>query len=187
MKIQSIHHSFSNPFPISRYPYLPAVVLTQASFLIFLISLLLTSCDPNRVYEENIKIPEGIWNVNYPVVFETEIIDTVSLHNVYINVRNTGMYPFSNLCLFLNTTFPDGTTQRDSIECILADERGKWLGSGLGDIWDNQILFSERVKFLQKGTYKFVFEQAQRYGERAYIENLPFIMDIGLRIERQDD
>lgn len=185
MKILSIHHSFSNPFPISRYPYLPAVVLMKAGFLIFFISLLLASCDPDRVYEENIKIPEGIWDIDYPVVFELEITDTASLHNVYINVRNTGMYQFSNLCLFLITTFPDGTTQKNNIECTLADKKGKWLGSGLGDIWDNQILFSEGVKFPQKGTYKFVFEQAQRYGERAYIENLPFIMDIGLRIERQ--
>ena len=177
MKTQTIDHSFSNSFPIFRYPF----------FLIFLISLLLASCDPNRVYEENIKIPEGIWNVNNPLLFEVEIFDTVSLHNVYINVRNAGMYQFSNLCLFINITSPNGTTQRVSIECILADEKGKWLGSGLGDIWDNQILFSKGVKFHKKGTYKFVFEQAQRYGERSYIENLPFIMDIGLRIERQQD
>jgi len=185
MEIQSIHNSFSKLFPISLFPYRPAVVLTQAGFLIFLTSFLLVSCDPDRVYEENIEIPKSIWNVNNPMLFEVEIFDTISLHNFYINVRNTGMYRFSNLCLFINTTFPDGTTRRDSIECILADERGRWLGSGLGDIWDNQILFSEGVKFPERGSYKFVFEQAQRYGEKAYIENLPFIMDIGLRIERQ--
>ena len=154
-------------------------------FLISLVFLPIASCDPDMTYEENREIPESIWNINYPLIFELEITDTVSLHNVYINVRNTGMYKFSNLCLFINTTLPDGTTQKDRAECFLADKKGKWLGSGLGDIWDNRILFSKGVKFPQKGEYKFVFEQAQRYGEKAYIENLPFIMDVGLRIERQ--
>ncbi len=154
-------------------------------FFISLVFLTISSCDPNKVYEKNKEIPESIWNINYPIIFELEITDTISLHNVYINVRNTGMYQFSNLCLFINTTLPDGTTQRDRVECFLADKKGKWLGNGLGDIWDNRILFSKGVKFPQKGAYKFVFEQAQRYGEKAYIENLPFIMDVGLRIERQ--
>lgn len=156
-------------------------------FFILLIFIPLASCDPDRVYEKNIEIPGSIWNVNNPVLFEVEISDTISLHNVYINVRNAGMYQFSNLCLFINTTLPDETTQKDKVECFLADKSGKWLGSGLGDIWDNRILFSKGVKFPQKGVYKFVFEQAQRYGEKAYIENLPFIMDVGLRIERQDN
>ena len=63
-------------------------------------------------------------------------------------------------------------------ELILADERGKWLGDGLGDIWDNRILFKQNFRFPQAGIYKFDLQQAMR------IPILPQVMDAGVRIER---
>ncbi len=138
-----------------------------------------TSCDSKRVFEQNTDIPDNIWNKNEPISFEVPITDTVTLHNVYVNVRNAGSYAFSNLYLFLDTQYPDQTVSRDTLECILADPSGKWLGDGSGDIWDNQILFKKNVRFKHQGTYKFKFEQAMR------VSKLPMIMDIGLRIEKQ--
>ena len=63
---------------------------------------------------------------------------------------------------------------------MLADERGQWLGDGMGDIWDNRILFKKDFKFPQTGKYRFELEQAMR------INPLPGIMDVGMRIERAD-
>lgn len=140
--------------------------------------ILLYSCDPGRIFEKNTRIPDGIWDRNNPVSFEVVVEDTVTAHNLYINVRNTGMYPFSNLYLFITTKAPSGHIIKDTVQIILADERGKWLGKGLGDIWDNRKLYKEQVRFAQKGKYVFVFEQAMRS------EKLPFILDTGLRIEK---
>ncbi|MCC6253121.1 MAG: gliding motility lipoprotein GldH [Bacteroidia bacterium] len=145
---------------------------------IVLVSLLI-SCDSKRVYEENIDIPDYIWDVNNPVYFDVQIDDTVSLHNIYINIRNASGYGYSNIYLFLDTKYPDNTISRDTIECILADPSGKWLGNGSGDIWDNQILFKKNVRFKQKGKYNFRYEQAMR------TPKLPMIMDVGLRIEKE--
>jgi gliding motility-associated lipoprotein GldH len=147
-------------------------------FLFTLTAILFVSCDPNRVFEKNIRIPDGIWDRNNQVRFEVIIEDTITPHNLYINVRNTGMYPVSNLYLFITTTAPSGHTIKDTVQVILADERGKWLGKGLGDIWDNQRLYKEQVRFAQKGKYIFEYEQAMR------IEKLPFILDVGLRVEK---
>ena len=66
----------------------------------------------------------------------------------------------------------------DTLECILADEKGKWLGTGIGDIYDNQIPFKKNVLFPKKGKYKFEIEQGMR------TDIVPLIMDIGLRIEK---
>ena len=143
----------------------------------------LIGCDGNRIYEENKKTQDGIWNINNPIGFEIEITDTAVPVNMYINIRNSGAYPYSNLFLFVNTVFPNGARRKDTVECILANETG-WLGSGLGDIWDHQILFRKNVRFPLPGNYTISFEQAQRYGDVPYIENLPFIIDIGLRIEK---
>jgi len=145
---------------------------------IALAALLFASCDPDRVFEKNIRIPDGIWDRNNPVRFEVVVEDTITPHNLYINIRNAGMYPVSNLYLFVTTIAPSGHTIKDTVQIILADERGNWLGKGLGDIWDNQQLYKEQVRFAQKGEYIFEYEQAMR------LEKLPFILDVGLRIEK---
>lgn len=153
----------------------------KALFLIILSGLFiaLSACDSKRVYEQNVDIPEYIWDKNNPIYFDVPITDTVSLHNVYINIRNASGYGYSNIYLFLDTKYPNNTISRDTIECILADPSGKWLGDGSGDIWDNQILFKKNVRFKQIGTYKFRYEQAMR------MPKLPMIMDVGIRIEKQ--
>lgn len=138
----------------------------------------MTSCDPKRLYEKNEKIVNNNWDQNVPLVFLVNITDTAQPDNVYINVRNAGFYEFSNLFLFINTRFPQGQMERDTVECVLASPDGKWLGEGLGDIFDNRILFKKDVRFPQAGEYRFELIQAMR------INPLPGIMDAGIRIEK---
>lgn len=112
------------------------------------------------------------------VKLDVEITDTVSLHNIYFNIRNAGGYQFSNLYLFLTTITPKGEEARDTVELTLADDRGKWLGDGSGDIWDNRILFKRKFRFPESGLYHFGLQQAMR------VNPLPQIMDAGMRIEK---
>ena len=147
-------------------------------FLVVISFFFLTSCDSRRVFEENVDIPEYLWDVKNKISFEVNIDDTTSLHNLYVNVRQASHYPYANLYLFILIKFPNGKLAKDTLECVLADASGKWKGDGLGDIWDNQILWKPNVKFPIKGKYTFEYEQAMR------IEKLPFIMDMGLRVEK---
>lgn len=142
--------------------------------------LIFSSCDSRRVFEENREIADNAWDVNNKVVFEVDITDTLSQNNFYVNVRNADGYPYSNLYLFITTNFPDGHTRLDTMECILADDKGKWLGSGLGDIWDNQIPWRRGIRFPRAGKYTFTYQHAMR------VDVLPLIMDVGLRIERAE-
>ncbi len=152
----------------------------KSLFILLFTILILSSCDPDRVYEKNIKIPDAIWQRDNIVRFELVVEDTISSHNLYVNVRNSNLYPVSNLYLYITTTAPSGHAIKDTVEVILADSRGKWLGSGLGDIWDLQQLYKDNVRFAQSGKYSFEFEQAMRY------DKLPFILDVGLRVEKVD-
>ena len=145
----------------------------------FFIATFFISCDKHRVFEENKEIPDNVWNMDNKLIFEVNITDTLSNHNFFINIRNADSYPYSNLFLFVTTGFPNGKMSRDTVECTLADQNGNWLGDGLGDLWDNKILFKQGVRFPLKGKYTFEFEQAMR------IENLPMIVDEGLRIEKE--
>ena len=150
-------------------------------FLFFIVMVFtIISCDSKRVFEENKKIDNNNWDQNAPLVFLVNVSDTNAKHNVYLNVRNAGFYGFSNLFLFINTRFPQGQLERDTVECTLASPEGKWLGDGSGDIWDNQILFKKDVRFPQTGEYRFELIQAMR------INPLPGIMDAGIRIEKAE-
>lgn len=135
------------------------------------------ACDKKRIYEENTEIKESIWNRNDKVKFSVDIKDTITPHNVYVNIRNAGEYPFRNIYLFI-TTSSKGIIIKDTFEAILADEKGKWYGSGLGDLWDNQLIYKKNIRFPHTGIYDFEFEQGMR------TENLPYIVDVGLRIEK---
>ena len=135
----------------------------------------------SAMFDENQKIAENNWKQNDIKHFVVEINDSVSPHDLFFNVRNAGGYPYSNLFLFLKTTLPDGSFSLDTAECTLADPSGKWLGSGLGDIFDNRILFRKKFVFPRKGKYSFDIQQAMR------IDPLPMIMDVGIRIEKSED
>jgi gliding motility-associated lipoprotein GldH len=153
-------------------------IITISFVALIAVLFCLVSCDPKRVYEKNEKINNNNWDQNVPIVFLVNITDTLQRHNVYINVRNAGFFGFSNLFMFINTRFPQGQLERDTLECTLASPDGKWLGEGLGDIWDNRILFKKDVRFPQTGEYRFELIQAMR------INPLPGIMDAGIRIEK---
>ena len=132
------------------------------------------------VFEKNTVIPDNKWEMNNIVKLEAEIKDTISLNNIYINVRNAGGYQYSNLYLFLTTRTPHAGEARDTVELPLADERGKWYGNGSGDIWDNRILFKRNFRFPESGVYHFELQQAMR------VNPLPQIMDVGMRIEKAE-
>jgi gliding motility-associated lipoprotein GldH len=149
-----------------------------SKFVAFVWLVFFSACDSSVVYEENHKIEDNNWSAEKPMTFLAVIDDTTSAHNVYINLRNASHYPFSNIFLFLNTTFPGGELDRDTLEIMLATPDGKWLGEGLGDIWDNRVLFKKNVSFPQKGEYRFEFTQAMR------LNPLPGVMDVGIRIEK---
>lgn len=141
--------------------------------------LLLVSCDPKRVYEKNKEIKEGQWNYLEKIKFDDVVInDNKTAYNVYINLRNTIDYRYRNIYFFIDIKFPDNNITRDTVECVIADEKGKWFGKGLGKIKDCQILFLRNVMFPSSGTYMFTFEHGMRD------DVLEGITDVGLRIEK---
>ena len=150
------------------------------TFLLTTMVLFLISCDPNRVYEKNISINDGVWNQDSVIAFDLDITDTLQPYNFYINIRNSTDYRYSNLYLFIDTYFPDETHARDTLEFILADTDGKWFGKGFGKIKESTVLLRKGVHFPMSGHYRFTMEQAMRE------ENLEGIEDVGMRIEKEE-
>lgn len=143
-----------------------------------LLSMVFFSCSKNVVFSEYKKIPEEGWRISNKLSYEVNIDDNSKYHNVFLTVRHADAYPYSNLYVFLTTTYPDGKTSVDTLECILANKKGEWQGDGAGDLWDNKIPLKQNVRFPQTGKYTFTFEQGMRS------DPLPLILDFGMVIEK---
>lgn len=138
------------------------------------------SCDRAEVFEENRDLKDYAWRVTDKPAFPFAITDTAARYTVYLNLRTTASYPFSNLFVFLTLTAPDGQiASRLRHEMVVRDETGKPLGDGLGDIFDQQIVALRGVRFHQLGTYRAELEQNMRLGV------LPDVMSVGMRIARE--
>ncbi len=149
------------------------------SLLILLFSsLFLTGCINNDVYLKYKTITTNGWNKDSLCTFDIQIKDTTASYNLYVNIRNRGEYPYQNLWLFLSKMSPDSTLIRDSIECYLADKRGKWLGTGIGSVLEMPVLYQQKVKFSKAGRYQYKIT----HGMRDSV--LIGINDIGMRVEK---
>ncbi len=148
-------------------------------FLINLIVLIfITSCDNKVYYEKNEHIENEKWNIGTKFKHSFTIPDTLQLFNIYLNIRNTTDYPNQNLFLFLTTEFPNGLKSKDTLECLLASQTGKWFGKGSGRIKDCRILFKPKTRFYISGKYNITIQHAMRDID------VIGITDIGLRLEK---
>jgi gliding motility-associated lipoprotein GldH len=151
----------------------------KITILVF-IALLLNSCGFHAIYDEQVNIPDGKWQKDNAVKFDVLINDTLTSCDFMLNLRNTADYRYSNLYVFLITRFPNGNLTRDTIECVLADHTGKWLGKGWGNTLDNQIVLKSGLRFPIKGKYQFFVQQAMR------ADTLTGIVNVGLRIQQSE-
>ena len=142
------------------------------------LALFLSSCNKNIVYSKYQTFEDEQWYAKDKAVFDLDINDTQTLNNISLMVRHADTYPYNNLFLFVTTKYPDGKVLTDTMEVILANNKGEWLGSGVGDIFDFKVPIKKNVRFPLGGKYQFVFEQAMR------VDPLPMIMDFGFEIEK---
>ena len=145
--------------------------------------LLAAACKPPKMdtYEKNLEIPGHEWTYDYKPSFEVKIQpeDTAYLYNIYVNIRHTDAYPYSNIWLLVGTQTPgDSTVKEQRVQLPLADVSGKWAGSGLDDIYEHRVFIQQRAILNKPGIYKFTFEQNMRQNP------LPYVMNVGLRIEK---
>jgi gliding motility-associated lipoprotein GldH len=168
----------SSGFCICKHEHMRS---TFRSFVVLGFAVIVfTSCDSNRVYEDNVEFENRAWKITEPAQLEFEILDTTKTYNLYMDVRNTLDYPYARL--FVNYTLRDAADAELSKKMIseyLFDQKtGKPNGSsGLGDVYDHRFIFLEKYSFAKRGKYKVKFEQFMRQ------DTLQGILAAGLRVE----
>ncbi len=142
--------------------------------------ILLASCNDNAVYFSYQPISGNSWNKDSVCVFDVKIDSVDQPCNLYVNTRNRGEYPYQNIWLFIKQIAPDSVVTNDTIEFYLADEFGKWLGTGVGSVYNMPVLYRQNYKFSKKGLYRFEIQ----HGMRDSL--LTGINDVGLKVEKAE-
>ncbi|HRH11178.1 MAG TPA: gliding motility lipoprotein GldH [Bacteroidia bacterium] len=154
------------------------IIRSFAALAVIGFAFVFTSCGNEVVFSKYHTFDNNEWFAKDKVTFDLEITDTKNLNNILFKIRHADAYPYSNIFLFVTTSYPDGKVMTDTMEIMLANNKGEWMGSGAGDIFDFEVPVKKNVKFPLGGKYKFEFVQGMRE------DPLPFIMDLGLEIEK---
>ena len=137
------------------------------------------------VYDQYKPIENHQWRSERSIHFIVSSRDTISLNNVFINIRNNKDYEFNSIFLITKMEFPSGNQVIDTLEYEMTDSYGNWLGQGFTDIKENKLFYKENVVFSEKGDYKFDIYQATRSSNDIEGKKpLKGITDVGLRIEK---
>ncbi|MBP6610838.1 MAG: gliding motility lipoprotein GldH [Paludibacter sp.] len=152
-------------------------MLKKNRIIVIAVLLSLVACTQNEVYFNYQSVQIDGWNKDSVCVFDVKIDDASKAYNIYVNTRNRGEYPYQNLWLFVNRMASDSVQVNDTINFYLADEFGKWLGDGVGSVYNMPVLYQQSIRFPAAGTYKYKIQ----HGMRDSL--LQGINDIGLKVE----
>lgn len=149
---------------------------TSILFVIVLASI--SACKTKQLYEQNTIYPNHSWASKQVNNYEFLITDTAAAYNVFFVIRHHNAYHYKNIFIQLNTTEPNNTTTKQSVDLILADDAKGWLGAGMGDIYDQRIPVNTQPIRFKKGLYKFALSHTMREDP---LEN---ILSTGIRVEK---
>lgn len=141
--------------------------------------ILFASCDQGNFYDVNKPIDNREWSYANLAKFAVEIADPNSKYDIYIQIRHTPEYNYSNLFVLLHQS---GKSLKDTAyrhEISLAELDGRWLGKSAGNLFSKEILAKENFTFPDSGRYNFAIEQNMRDNP------LKNISDVGLKIVKK--
>lgn len=150
------------------------------SMFFFVAAILFSSCDSRRITDDFHTIPNARWDKDSVLTFTFDILRRRQNHNIFFNVRNDQHYGYCNLWLFATLKSPGGTAKCDTIQLVLAESTGKWLGKGFSGIYTNRLIYRRNVSFPEPGKYSLSIQHGMRP------DVLEGINAIGIRVEKVD-
>ena len=151
-------------------------------FLILVCLIVLSSCTKEYFFQDVRSFSDEGWAVDDPAIFDFSSQDTSSFLDFYMDLRNSGNYPYQNIYALIEMKFPNDRTLKDTLHYpYLASDEGKWLGKGIGGSYDNSIKYKYKKKLPLPGDYRIKVSHAMRDDLLMGIER------VGIHIEMSRD
>ena len=155
----------------------------RSLFFSLAVTFLLFSCETNVIKSEYRSLDGAVWNKDEVLQFTFSEMDTLQEHDIYINVRNDNTFAYSNLFIIAALTSPEGRIVKDTLEYVMAEPDGTWLGKGNGSLKENTLWYKENIVFPTSGVYTIEVSHAMRKnGDVSGIIGLEGITDVGIEI-----
>lgn len=141
------------------------------------LSLILTSCGPNYIFDQSYDISNDAWAYADTLNFEVDIEDSLKIYNLYLELEHSTDFYFHNLYVQIHTTFPSGKRISEKVSLELANKAGAWFGDCNEDWCTLNIPIQTGAYFNALGKHTITLEQYSRK------ENLGGVKSLAFRIE----
>lgn len=138
--------------------------MKKTKLLLFIgIVLLFTSCNSDTIMDINTTIPKDGWSYETIPAFEFEIQDTTLFYQAFVNLQIIeDAFKYKNIYILVHLRDPDGVEVQNRVNLVLADNNGKWHGSGSSSLKSFKLPIATALKFPKTGRYTIGFEQNTR-------------------------
>ena len=153
-------------------------------FIYSIIFILLFSCESEK--KDYYSFPDSSWNSQQIVKFDITTEDSTQVRISNISIRHNTSYEYQNIIFFLHHSYKENIISTDTVELLLAEDNGKWIGKGKSNI--REFLTTILIpKTYQNGLQSFSLELAMRDNSSTELEKLNGISDISFYLSIENE
>jgi gliding motility-associated lipoprotein GldH len=139
--------------------------------------------DTNTSYN----FPDNIWDSRDTICFK-EYVDASNNYFINISLRNTTSYKYQNIIFFNHHYFNNNFIETDTIDILLAENDGRWMGRNISESNLKEILYTHNNKVsYEVGEHYFKLELAMRDNTSYQIDSLANIASFSISLIKEED
>lgn len=142
------------------------------------------SCEGEKT--NHYSFPGSKWNTKQIVKFDITTKDSTQVRTPNISIRHNASYKYQNIIFFLNHFYKEKIVSTNTIELLLAEDNGRWIGRGKSNIKE----FTTTIlspKTYQNGLHTFSLELAMRDNSSTELDNLDGISEISFYLTTENE
>lgn len=135
---------------------------------------LLISCSEGEVYYHFHPVEKGKWYRDSTLTFMMDSLNIKpgSAYDVTIEISSGHIYPYRDLWLRIDHNLADTLFRTDTLQYQLANEHGKWLGSGVGGLNQLSLPYLTSVRLDTAHWYRLRIQQVMHDDPLVGIEKV---------------
>jgi gliding motility-associated lipoprotein GldH len=141
-----------------------------------LMAVLSVACSDEIIYKESTEPENAVWTADFVPTFQIPVSEPDRQYDMYLQIEAANDFRTQNLWMFYQIEAPDGSTQNDTVEYNLFDEKGRPYGKTSGDEIIFELLYKAMVSFPEKGTYTLRAEQGMRLGQEPLVSEISLLL-----------
>lgn len=152
------------------------------SFVLF--TIINISCQKQEIFSHFYEMKDGEWAQNDTLIFDIDSIlyEVNKPYALSIEITNNVSYPYRNIWFFIQDNIQnDSIYTHQAIEFQIADEFGKWEGSGFGSLYQVSLPVCDSLIFTERRNYRIKIEHGMRDTSLTGLEK------VGIRIQQQEN